>query len=88
MPLKLAGPLLDGPACAWLPLQPPPVVQHFIEDVERNGRYTGFPALGIEWQRVSECCAMNNGNVLCSAQWQRVSACCALGIEWQRVSEC
>eukprot|EP00983_Pelagomonas_calceolata_P108373 1159449-Pelagomonas_calceolata.AAC.5 len=31
---------------------PPPVVQHFVADVERNGRYTGFPALGIEWQKM------------------------------------
>jgi hypothetical protein len=33
-------------------LQPPPVVQHFIADVERSAKYTGFPALGVEWQKV------------------------------------
>ncbi|EIE20222.1 trypsin-like serine protease [Coccomyxa subellipsoidea C-169] len=31
---------------------PPPVIQHFITDFERNGRYTAFPALGIEWQKM------------------------------------
>lgn len=31
---------------------PPPVIQHFISDFERNGRYTAFPALGIEWQKM------------------------------------
>ncbi len=28
------------------------VINHFITDYERNGRYTGFPALGIEWQKM------------------------------------
>lgn len=31
---------------------PPPVIRHFIDDFARNGRYTGFPALGIEWQKL------------------------------------
>ena len=31
---------------------PPPVIQHFITDFERNGRYTAFPALGVEWQKM------------------------------------
>lgn len=31
---------------------PTPVVSHFIQDYERNGRYTGFPTLGIEWQKM------------------------------------
>lgn len=31
---------------------PPPVIHHFIDDFLRNGRYTGFPALGIEWQKL------------------------------------
>ena len=31
---------------------PPPVIRHFISDFERNGRYTAFPALGIEWQKM------------------------------------
>ncbi|XP_052195218.1 protease Do-like 9 isoform X2 [Diospyros lotus] len=25
---------------------------HFIQDYERNGAYTGFPILGIEWQKM------------------------------------
>ncbi|KAA3458301.1 protease Do-like 9 [Gossypium australe] len=29
---------------------PTPVIQHFIQDYEKNGAYTGFPILGIEWQ--------------------------------------
>lgn len=24
----------------------------FINDYERHGRYTGFPAMGIEWQKM------------------------------------
>jgi hypothetical protein len=28
------------------------VIHHFIDDFARNGRYTGFPALGIEWQKL------------------------------------
>lgn len=31
---------------------PPPVIQHFITDFERNGKYTAFPVLGIEWQKM------------------------------------
>ena len=31
---------------------PTPVVFHFIQDVERHGRYTGFPILGVEWQKL------------------------------------
>ncbi|KAI9121159.1 hypothetical protein K1719_008192 [Acacia pycnantha] len=31
---------------------PTPVIQHFIHDYERNGAYTGFPILGVEWQKM------------------------------------
>ncbi|XP_074316890.1 protease Do-like 9 isoform X2 [Silene latifolia] len=31
---------------------PTPIVLHFIRDYERNGAYTGFPILGIEWQKL------------------------------------
>lgn len=31
---------------------PTPVVQHFINDYEKNGAYTGFPFLGVEWQKM------------------------------------
>ncbi|KAK9829857.1 hypothetical protein WJX72_008281 [[Myrmecia] bisecta] len=31
---------------------PPPVIEHFIHDYERNGHYTAFPMLGIEWQKM------------------------------------
>ncbi|XP_062027479.1 protease Do-like 9 [Rosa rugosa] len=31
---------------------PTPVIMHFIKDYEKNGAYTGFPILGIEWQKM------------------------------------
>ncbi|XP_057753167.1 protease Do-like 9 isoform X2 [Arachis stenosperma] len=31
---------------------PTPVINHFIQDYEKNGRYTGFPVLGVEWQKM------------------------------------
>ncbi|KDD74963.1 hypothetical protein H632_c960p1 [Helicosporidium sp. ATCC 50920] len=31
---------------------PTPVVEHFIRDYETHGAYTGFPSLGIEWQKM------------------------------------
>lgn len=31
---------------------PTPVIQHFIQDYEKNGGYTGFPSLGVEWQKM------------------------------------
>ncbi|XP_039805699.1 protease Do-like 9 isoform X2 [Panicum virgatum] len=31
---------------------PTPVIKHFIEDYEKSGEYTGFPILGIEWQKM------------------------------------
>ncbi|GJN00216.1 hypothetical protein PR202_ga17630 [Eleusine coracana subsp. coracana] len=31
---------------------PTPVIKHFIEDYEKNGEYTGFPILGVEWQKM------------------------------------
>ncbi|XP_028778629.1 protease Do-like 9 [Neltuma alba] len=31
---------------------PTPVILHFIHDYERNGAYTGFPILGVEWQKM------------------------------------
>lgn len=31
---------------------PTPVINHFIHDYNRNGKYTGFPCLGIHWQRM------------------------------------
>ncbi|KDP31134.1 hypothetical protein JCGZ_11510 [Jatropha curcas] len=31
---------------------PTPVITHFIQDYEKNGAYTGFPFLGIEWQKM------------------------------------
>ncbi|KAF3444690.1 hypothetical protein FNV43_RR14383 [Rhamnella rubrinervis] len=31
---------------------PTPVIMHFIQDYEKNGAYTGFPVLGVEWQKM------------------------------------
>ncbi|KAK9925235.1 hypothetical protein M0R45_033564 [Rubus argutus] len=31
---------------------PTPVIKHFITDYEKNGTYTGFPIIGIEWQKM------------------------------------
>ncbi|EEF44918.1 protease Do-like 9 [Ricinus communis] len=31
---------------------PTPVITHFIRDYEKNGAYTGFPILGVEWQKM------------------------------------
>ena len=31
---------------------PAPVIKHFITDYERSRDYTGFPILGIEWQKM------------------------------------
>ncbi|KAJ7945901.1 Protease Do-like 9 [Quillaja saponaria] len=31
---------------------PTPVIMHFIQDCEKNGAYTGFPILGVEWQKM------------------------------------
>ncbi|CAI9766755.1 unnamed protein product [Fraxinus pennsylvanica] len=31
---------------------PTPVIMHFIQDYEKNGVYTGFPILGVKWQKM------------------------------------
>ncbi|CAN6477605.1 unnamed protein product [Victoria cruziana] len=31
---------------------PTPVIMHFIKDYEKSGEYTGFPILGVEWQKM------------------------------------
>ncbi|KAK8918261.1 Protease Do-like 9 [Platanthera zijinensis] len=31
---------------------PTPVIMHFINDYEKSGEYTGFPILGLEWQKM------------------------------------
>ncbi|KAK4264305.1 hypothetical protein QN277_025504 [Acacia crassicarpa] len=33
-------------------LIPTPIIMHFIRDYEKNGVYTGFPVLGIDWQNM------------------------------------
>lgn len=31
---------------------PTPVIQHFLTDFRRNGQFTGFPVMGMKWQRM------------------------------------
>ncbi|KAJ4902668.1 Protease Do-like 9 [Raphanus sativus] len=31
---------------------PTPVIGHFIRDYEKHNKYTGFPVIGIEWQKM------------------------------------
>ncbi|KAG2483061.1 hypothetical protein HYH03_018044 [Edaphochlamys debaryana] len=31
---------------------PTPVIDHFLTDYARHGAYTGFPCLGVEWQKL------------------------------------
>lgn len=37
---------------AFFPDRRSPVVDHFITDFQRTGGFSGFPALGIHWQRM------------------------------------
>ena len=39
----------DAEAIGWL--IPTPVIEHFIGDFDRSGTYSGFPVLGVEWQK-------------------------------------
>ena len=41
-----------GPGSWQLPPHAHPAATDFIRDYERSGHYTGFPCLGIEWQRM------------------------------------
>ncbi|KAK9842610.1 hypothetical protein WJX84_004330 [Apatococcus fuscideae] len=40
----------DAENIGWL--IPTPVIQHFLTDFRRNGHFTGFPQLGVRWQRM------------------------------------
>lgn len=35
---------------------PTPVINHFLKDFITNGAFTGFPSLGIKWQRMESAC--------------------------------
>ncbi|GBG68361.1 hypothetical protein CBR_g2905 [Chara braunii] len=39
---------------------PTPVIYHFLSDYERNGKYTGFPILGVQWQRLENPALRNS----------------------------
>ena len=41
----------DAAACIAAVI-PVPVIEHFLDDYNRNGRYTAFPTLGLEWQKL------------------------------------
>lgn len=40
------------PISTLLPPLLPTVIAHFLEDFRANGTFTGFPALGVQWQRM------------------------------------
>ncbi|KAK9842029.1 hypothetical protein WJX81_004728 [Elliptochloris bilobata] len=46
---------------------PTPVIQHFLTDFKRNGRYSGFPVLGVKWQRM-ESAALRASHRLAAGQ--------------------
>jgi len=48
----LAFQALTGDAQSIGYVIPTSVVRHFLQDVHRNGRFTGFPALNINWQEL------------------------------------
>jgi hypothetical protein len=50
---------------------PTPVINHFINDYQRNGTFTGFPALGVQWQR------MESAALRCAGPALTVVGCCA-----------
>lgn len=60
---------------------PTPVMEHFINDYERNGQYTAFPALGIEWQKMEspfmrKALGMQVGAVIVSHCHRQSSSVC------------
>jgi S1-C subfamily serine protease len=48
----LAFQALTGDAQSIGYVIPTSVVRHFLQDVHRNGKFTGFPALNINWQEL------------------------------------
>ncbi|EFN57946.1 hypothetical protein CHLNCDRAFT_34342 [Chlorella variabilis] len=42
---------------------PTPVINHFLDDYERNGTFTGFPALGVQWQRMESAALRKHFNM-------------------------
>ena len=52
-PAAASAPPCPGPqACSPRSLPRPAVISHFLDDYQRNGTFTGFPALGVMWQRM------------------------------------
>lgn len=44
---------------------PTPVINHFLKDFITNGAFTGFPSLGIKWQRMESACLRRGFCALC-----------------------
>ena len=61
---------------------PTPVIVHFITDYDRKGKYTGFPTLGLEWQKLENPNMrkyLNMKNAQHGVFVRRVSPCLRLG---------
>lgn len=51
---------------------PTPVVFHFLDDFANNGTYTGFPVMGVDWQRMDSAAlrqAGESGGSLAQGSW-------------------
>jgi S1-C subfamily serine protease len=42
---------------------PTPVIQHFLQDYEKNGTFTGFPSIGIQWQKMESEALRHSANM-------------------------
>eukprot|EP00967_Tisochrysis_lutea_P002733 scaffold3303_cov23-Tisochrysis_lutea.AAC.1 len=62
---------------------PTPVIQHFLVDYQRTGGFTGFPALGIRWQRL-ESDALKRAFGMTPEQKGGTHASRASWIAWER----
>lgn len=43
---------------------PTPVIEHFLVDYKRNGTFTGFPSIGIQWQRMESNALRHSAHML------------------------
>jgi len=56
-----------------------PVVRHFLDDVAKNGRYTGFPILGVEWQKLENTDLRSACNMAVGCCCGGEGQCCSVG---------
>ena len=54
------------------------MIAHFISDYERHGAYTGFPSLGVEWQKM-ESPVLRQALGMQASGWL-VWGCCLLDV--------